>query len=119
MSILDEERRFPCPVCMRPLEVKMTKKDKPYIVCDPCGVQVFVRGPAGIEEFNRLLERGSRSGALARLEEMEKRYRLYCPECGHCFWMERNLIKTSSFDGSLKGFRCPKCGEVVPWENHR
>ncbi len=23
----------------------MTKKDKPYITCDPCGVQVFVRGP--------------------------------------------------------------------------
>ncbi len=116
MSILNEKRMFPCPVCMSPREVKTTKKDKPYIVCDPCGVQVFVRGPAGIDEFNRLLERGSRNGTLGRVEEMERRYRLSWPECGHGFWMERGLIKTSGFDGSLKGFRCPECGKTVPWE---
>jgi DNA-directed RNA polymerase subunit RPC12/RpoP len=119
VSILKEKRMFPCPVCMSPREVKTTKKDKPYIVCDPCGVQVFVRGPAGIDEFERLLERGSRNGTLGRLEEMEKRYRLNCPECGDGFWIERSLIKTSGFDGSLKGFRCPKCGGIVPWEEKR
>jgi len=119
VSILSEKRMFPCPVCMTAREVKITKKDKPYIVCDPCGVQVFVRGPAGIQEFERLLERGSRNGALGRLEEMEKRYRLSCPECGHGFWMERSLIKTSNFDGSFKGFRCPECREIVPWEENQ
>jgi transcription elongation factor Elf1 len=111
--------KFPCPICSQPLVVKLTKKDKPYLICDPCGVQVFVRGPAGIQEFKRLLERGSRNGTLGRLEEMEKRYRLNCPDCGHRFWMERSLIKTSSFDGSLKGFRCPSCGEIVRWEEKR
>ncbi len=109
--------KFPCPVCTRPLEVRLTKKDKPYVTCDPCGVQVFVRGPAGIEEFNRLIERGTRSGLLDRLEEMERRYRLTCPECGCKFWIEPKLIKTSGFDGSLKGFRCPQkdCEAIVPW----
>lgn len=111
--------KFPCPICAQPLTVKLTKKDKPYLICDPCGVQVFVRGPAGIHEFKRLLERGSRNGAMGRLEEMQRRYRLNCPECGDGFWIERSLIKTSGFDGSLKGFRCPKCGEVVPWEEKR
>lgn len=113
--------RFPCPVCARPIQVRLTKKHKPYITCDPCGVQMFVRGPAGIAEFERLVERGDRDGLPERLTEMERRYRLTCPECGNKFWIERELIKTSGFDGSFKGFRCPQkgCGEIVPWEGKR
>ncbi|HVB32768.1 MAG TPA: hypothetical protein VNJ52_00130 [Patescibacteria group bacterium] len=115
------EHKFPCPVCTRPLEVKRTKKEKPYVICDPCGVQMFVRGPAGIDEFARLIERGNRDGLAERLEAMEERYRLTCPDCGGEFWIESELIKTSSFDGRLKGFRCPKkgCGAIVPWEGKR
>jgi transcription elongation factor Elf1 len=112
------KRMFPCPVCADVREVRSTKKDKPYIVCDPCGVQVFVRGPAGIMEFNRLLERVNRDGLLTRFQQIEQRYRPTCPECGFQFWIEPSLIKTSAFDGSLKGLRCPqkKCGAIVPWE---
>jgi uncharacterized C2H2 Zn-finger protein len=49
---------------------------------------------------------------------MERRYFLKCPKCGGRFWIEPGLVKTSMFDGSLQGFRCPerKCGAVVPWE---
>lgn len=111
--------KFPCPVCAQLLSVKLTKKDKPYVTCDPCGIQVFVRGPAGIEGFERLIERGNRDGLLDRLEEMEHRYRLTCPECSTKFWIEPGLIKTSMFDGSVKGFRCPKCDGTVPWERRR
>lgn len=107
--------KFPCPVCTQPLQVRLTKKDKPYVTCDPCGVQVFIRGPMGIREFKRLIERGNRDGVFDRLKEMEQRYRLCCTECNSRFWIEPRLIKTSVFDGSMKGFRCPKCGEVVPW----
>ena len=109
---------FPCPVCELPREVRQTKKNKPYVICDPCGIQLFIRGPAGIEEFNRLMERADRQGLLARIQEMERRFRLTCPECGCQFWIERGLVKTSSFDGSLKGFRCPRkdCHTVVAWE---
>lgn len=109
--------KFPCPVCSGVREVRITKKDKPYITCDPCGIQVFVRGPAGIAEFNRLIERNEQ-GLFTRLEEMERRYRLTCPECGNKFWIERRLIKTSGFDGALKGFRCPHkdCDAIVSWE---
>jgi predicted RNA-binding Zn-ribbon protein involved in translation (DUF1610 family) len=108
--------KFPCPVCTKLLDVRRTKKDKPYVTCDPCGVQVFIRGPVGIAEFKRLIERGNRDGLFNRLKEMEQRYRLSCAECVSRFWIEPNLIKTSVFDGSLKGFRCPKCGAIVPWE---
>jgi predicted RNA-binding Zn-ribbon protein involved in translation (DUF1610 family) len=80
--------KFPCPVCAGVRDVRLTKKDKPYITCDPCGIQVFVRGPAGIAEFNRLIERNN-EGLFVRLEEMERRYRLACPACGFKFWPER------------------------------
>jgi len=96
----------------------MTKKDKPYLTCDPCGVQVFVRGPGGIKEFEQLLQRTNEPGLLATLNHMEQRYRLTCPDCGRKFWITPGLIKTSMFDGSVKGFRCPDsdCDGVASWE---
>ena len=118
---MNGNRKFPCPVCTKPRDVLMTKKDKPYITCDPCGVQVFVRGPAGIREFNRLLQITNDEGLLTRLNHMERQYRLTCPECGNPFWMLPKLIKTSVFDGSVKGFRCPErgCGGIAPWGEDR
>jgi len=68
---LNDNLMFPCPVCTVPREVRTTKKDKPYLTCDPCGIQVFVRGPAGIKEFSRLLQSTSDEGLLARLNHME------------------------------------------------
>lgn len=121
MSGLNGRTMFPCPVCAGPREVKMTKKKKPYITCDPCGIQLFVRGPAGISALNRLLERADREGLWDRLREMDRRYYLKCPACGCRFWIEPELVKTSLFDGSLQGFRCPdrNCREVVSWERAR
>lgn len=112
---------FPCPVCTGPREVLMTKKDKPYLTCDPCGVQVFIRGANGIREFSRLVQGTTEEGLLARLTLMEQRYRLTCPDCGHKFWITQELVKTSMFDGSVKGFRCPEsdCGGVALWSEER
>jgi len=115
---MNDNGKFPCPVCTRPLEAQMTKKDKPYVICDPCGVQVFVRGPDGIHEFNRLLRATNNESLRARMSHMERQYRLTCPECGNKFWIAPKLIKTSVFDGSVKGFRCPErgCGGIALWE---
>lgn len=121
MAILNGRQMFPCPVCLDPREVRMTKKNKPYITCDPCGIQVFVRGPAGIAAFNRWIDRADGADVWTRMAEMERRYRLICPECGCHFWIEPGLIKTSILDGSVKGFRCPerKCGATVAWEQEQ
>lgn len=115
MAVAKGKPMFPCPVCTQPREVRVTKKGKPHLVCDPCGIQVFIRGSAGIEEFKRLLERTNDPSLLGPLKEMEQRYRLTCSECGCRFWIEP---ETGVFDGSLKGFRCPKkgCGGIVPWK---
>ena len=118
MVAVNGKQMFPCPVCTQAREVRVTKKDKPYLICDPCGVQIFVRGPAGIQEFRRLLQQTNTESLLTRLQQMESLYRLTCPQCGHEFWAEPKLIKTSVFDGGLKGFRCPNknCDAVVAWK---
>ncbi len=119
MALIDGKRKFPCPVCMDPREVRITKKDKPYITCDPCGIQLFIRGPAGIDAFNRLADRVSNEGLLSKLTEMDRRYHLKCPECGCRFWAERKLVNTDWFNGSFLGFKCPGCGENVDWEKEK
>jgi len=49
-------KKLPCPLCEDRLEIRISKTGKPYIVCDDCGVQMFIRYPAGIE---RLVDRVS------------------------------------------------------------
>ena len=115
MFELSGRRSFPCPVCAERREVRITKKKKPYITCDPCGIQVFIRGPAGIAAFQRLINRAEDDDLWTRLEEMERRYRLKCEKCGARFWAERGQVKTDLFDGSFRGFACPECGSVVEW----
>ena len=43
---------IPCFLCGNGLEIKMSKRDKPYLICDWCGVQTFIRGKRGIKAFN-------------------------------------------------------------------
>ena len=49
-----EPRLFPCCICGKPREVRTTKKGKPYLHCDPCGLQMFVRIESGIQRFEAL-----------------------------------------------------------------
>ena len=118
MSHLLTARRFPCPICSLPQDVRGSKKGKPYITCNTCGVQLFIRGQLGIAEFNKLLDRTRLEGSLARMNEVLRRYYVRCFACGTQFWIEPQLIATSMFDGSLKGVRCPnaKCEAVIPWK---
>ena len=46
---------IPCFLCNQELNQRKDKHSKPYFVCDPCGVQIFVRGRQGIKNLNGLL----------------------------------------------------------------
>jgi len=107
---------FPCPVCLKPLDVRMTKRKKPYVICSPCGVQMFIRERAGIEAFGKLVEQALKSDVLTRIGQLEQRYRLKCPECGKLFWASPELLGTNWFNGKASGYRCPEknCQGVVP-----
>src|SRR6266567_544696 len=51
---------IPCVLCGSKLEKRVDKNRKPYFVCDPCGIQLFVRRKRGmdlLEEAFRNLEK--------------------------------------------------------------
>ena len=48
--------KIPCFLCSQELDQRTTKNDKPYFVCDPCGLQIFVRGRQGIKNLAQLIE---------------------------------------------------------------
>ncbi len=107
---------FPCPVCLKPLDVRMSKRKKPYVICSPCGVQMFIRERAGIETFSALVEQGLKADVLTRVGELEQRYRLKCPVCTTSFWANPQLAGTNWLNGKLSGYHCPEknCQGVVP-----
>ena len=43
---------IPCILCGSKLEKRVDKNGKPYFICDPCGIQLFVRRKRGIELLN-------------------------------------------------------------------
>ena len=107
-SLLKRDLRlFPCCVCGEPREVRTTKKGKPYMICDPCGVQMFVRVETGIRRFEQLVEDAAGNNIWKRLAELQQRYQLTCPKCGKKFWLTMELIKTGWASGKLEGCRCP------------
>ena len=58
---------FACPLCGEPLDVRSSKKGKPYVTCNACSMQLFVRGPEGIERFDRLARTGDGKASRAEL----------------------------------------------------
>jgi DNA-directed RNA polymerase subunit RPC12/RpoP len=117
MTWLGGKPVFPCPVCHEPLQVRETRKKKPYVICNACGVQLFIRNRAGIHAFNELA-RAASGDVWPLLASLKERYRKKCPACGHKFWVEETLVKTSWVDGAFEGFRCPQedCRTTVRWE---
>ncbi len=51
---------LPCFLCGAKLEKRTDKNSKPYFVCNPCGIQLFVRRKHGIELLEKLLRNISR-----------------------------------------------------------
>jgi hypothetical protein len=46
---------FPCPICSTLLDVRLSKKGRPYLTCDECGMQLFVRTDEGVRRFEKLV----------------------------------------------------------------
>jgi DNA-directed RNA polymerase subunit RPC12/RpoP len=111
-----DEQWFPCPVCLKPLDVRQSIRKKPYVICSPCGVQMFVRERAGIEAFKNLVEQGLKTDVLARIGKLEQRYKLKCPDCSKEFWADPALQERNLLTGNVSGYRCPdkNCKGVAP-----
>jgi|SRR5579871_966148 len=46
---------LPCLLCTEKLEKRRDKHGKPYFVCNPCGIQLFIRRQHGIRLLEKLL----------------------------------------------------------------
>ncbi len=53
---LNARPRFPCPLCGTHLDLRESRANKPYCVCNACGVQIFFRGRQGISRLRAILE---------------------------------------------------------------
>jgi C4-type Zn-finger protein len=54
------DRPIPCPVCEAKLKIRISKSRLPYIVCNDCGIQMFIRYPEGIRRLiNKIREASS------------------------------------------------------------
>jgi chaperonin cofactor prefoldin len=45
---------IPCFLCGQELHSRIDKNHKPYFICDPCGLQSFIRRKTGIERLAAL-----------------------------------------------------------------
>jgi hypothetical protein len=52
---------LPCLLCAAKLEKRTDKNRKPYFICNPCGIQLFVRRPHGIKLLDKLLSDAARN----------------------------------------------------------
>ena len=120
MAFSNVGQRFPCPVCGVPQEVRSSKKDKPYIACNSCGVLVFVRRRDSVREFRKLLEVAVLQGTFKRMRATIRRYRLRC-KARRTELVSSQSCWRSFCDGSLSGVRCSKsdCGTVNEGESDR
>jgi hypothetical protein len=62
--------------------VRKTKKGKPYVICNPCGLQMFVRVESGIQRFERLVADAALLGLEGRLVELQMLPFYFCPGSG-------------------------------------
>lgn len=65
VNVTLQGREFPCPLCGLGLPLKYSLREKPYCICDACGIQLFFRGKKGIARLQALVE----SGALVLARE--------------------------------------------------
>ena len=66
---------LPCFLCGSKLEKRIDKNGKPYFVCNPCGIQLFVRRQHGIELLNGLLHSAAKN-EIPFKQQAEQIYRI-------------------------------------------
>ncbi len=62
----NKQTAFPCPICGMQRNIRDSKREKPYVVCDDCGVQLFVRKAEGIKKFKELAATGAASHIIQK-----------------------------------------------------
>lgn len=94
--------QIPCPTCHRELEHRMSKKQKPYFVCEPCGVQIFFRLQEGIERLEAALPRSITGDDF-----------VLCRRCQVAVRKSKDQMSRAMLFGGVSGIHCPRCGSLL------
>ncbi len=79
----------------------MSKKTKPYLVCDDCGIQIFVRFEKGMKRLEKLLK-----GKVSFSDTF-----ILCRDCRVA--VEKCSKKISHPLFRKAGIYCPECKELL------
>jgi hypothetical protein len=66
---------LPCLLCGNQLDQRTDKNDKPYFICNPCGMQIFIRRKLGIKKVEELI-RNLKEGELPLKRHAEALYQV-------------------------------------------
>jgi hypothetical protein len=66
---------LPCLLCGNQLDQRTDKNDKPYFICNPCGMQIFIRRELGIKKLEELI-RNLKEGELPLKRHAEALYQV-------------------------------------------
>ena len=50
-------KTVPCFLCKRELDIRFSKKNRPYTVCTECQTQTFIRGSKGLQRLAVFVKR--------------------------------------------------------------
>lgn len=92
---------FQCPLCGDRLEVRNSKTRKPYLVCEDCGYQWFIRSKNGIRRLEEISNR--------RISFLDKY--ILCRKCRVA--VERCAEKVRKFIIGQDGIYCPECESLL------
>jgi len=90
-----------CFLCQTSLEIRTSKREKPYLVCDDCGIQIFFRLPKGIRRLKQRLKDPT---------TLTDNF-VFCRECHVAVEKCGETLKEPFLNKS--GFYCPICKELL------
>ncbi len=100
-----EKQIFPCPLCQRGLDIRISKKDKPYCVCSDCGLQLFIRNEEGVSRLEKKLridtdffDLDKSGGKAEKLADLKKRLKKIEHEIEWDWFDEKPGLKTKRED---------------------
>jgi chaperonin cofactor prefoldin len=66
---------LPCFLCGKQLDKRTDKNNKPYFICNPCGMQIFIRRELGIKKLEELI-RNLKEGELPLKKHADTLYQV-------------------------------------------
>jgi hypothetical protein len=90
---------LPCLLCTAKLEKRIDKNGKPYFVCNPCGIQFFIRRQHGIDLLEKLIRDCQKNEIPFKQQNSElEPHRLLCPTgCKGTWHRNRRMARFSAY----------------------